>query len=538
VTDTRSVQGSVHQVYPIVPGGEPVTVTTTAPGQDARLVFEGEAGDRVSLQIRDVTLAQSTVTMYHPDGSRFGVVTYVGKSPMFVDARTLPVSGRYTIVVDPAADSVGAMTLELYDVPADAATTIALGGSPISLVTTVPGQNARATFSAASGARVSVRLSGVTIKTATVALMRGSTTLASTIVGTSGGFLDVQTLSSAGEYELAVNPQASYTGAITLTLYDVPADVGGSIPPDGSAVPLALNVPGQNARLAFDGQVGDRFVVKVGGGLSGSAYVSIVGPTGTVGGRTLVSSSGGVLDLRTLEASGGHELLVDPYAAATGSLTVALYAVPPDPSLAIVPGGPPVTVSTTAPGQNARLTFEGTAGRLISLQLSNVSYASAYVSVLSPDGSTLVRNVLVGTAGAFVDARLLPSSGTFSIVVDPTGVNTGSVTLTLHDVPADVSGQLVAGSAFTVAITTPGQNARLTFEGTAGRRVSLVLSSVSISSSLVTILRPNGTTLAAVLVSTTGRTLTLDLNATGTYVVLLDPRAAATGGMTFKLADL
>jgi hypothetical protein len=197
-----------------------------------------------------------------------------------------------------------------------------------------------------------------------------------------------------------------------------------------------------------------------------------------------------------------------------------------------------VTVSTTAPGQNARLTFEGTAGRLISLQLSNVSYASAYVSVLSPDGSTLVRNVLVGTAGAFVDARLLPSSGTFSIVVDPTGVNTGSVTLTLHDVPADVSGQLVAGSAFTVAITTPGQNARLTFEGTAGRRVSLVLSSVSISSSLVTILRPNGTTLAAVLVSTTGRTLTLDLNATGTYVVLLDPRAAATGGMTFKLADL
>jgi len=538
-TDMRSVVGSAHQVYPIVPGGAPVTVTTTAPGQDARLEFEGEAGDRVSLQLRDVTLAQSTVTMYEPDGTRLGATSFVGKSGFFVDAKTLPEGGTYTIVVDPYADAVGAMTLELYDVPDDAAAAVVPGGSSVSLVTTVPGQNARATFTAQSGARVSVRLSGVTIKTANVALMKGSTTLASTIVGTSGGFLDVQALPSAGEYALFVNPQTSYTGAITLTVYDVPPDVVGPIASDGSAVSLALNVPGQNARLGFDGVSGDRFVVKVGSGFPGSAYVSIVGPNGAaVGGRTLVSSSGGLLDLRTLEASGRHELHVDPQGASTGSLSLNLYAVPPDPSLAIVSGGPPVTVSTTAPGQNARVTFEGSAGRAISLQLSNVSFASAYVSVLGPDGSALVKNVLVGTGGAFVDARLLPSSGTYAIVVDPIGANTGSMTLALHDVPADVAGELVAGgAALTVAVTTPGQNARLTFQGNAGRRITLVLSSVSISSSQVTILRPNGSTLAAVLVSPTGRTVTLDLNATGTYVVLLDPRVAATGAMTFRLTE-
>ena len=54
----------------------------------------------------------------------------------------------------------------------------------------------------------------------------------------------------------------------------------------------------------------------------------------------------------------------------------------------------------------------------------------------------------------------------------------------------------------------------------------------------MTILRPNGSTLAAVLVSPTGRSFPLDLNATGTYVVLLDPRVAATGSMTFRLAEL
>ena len=43
-TDTRSVQGSVRQVFPIVVGGEPVTVSTTAPGQDVQLEFEGERG--------------------------------------------------------------------------------------------------------------------------------------------------------------------------------------------------------------------------------------------------------------------------------------------------------------------------------------------------------------------------------------------------------------------------------------------------------------------------------------------------------------
>ncbi len=538
-TDTRSVQGSVQQVYPIVPGGAPVTLTTTTSGEDARLVFDGEAGDRVSLQLRDVTIAQSTVTMYQPDGAQLGATAFVGKSGAFIDAKTLPVSGRYTIVVDAQPGSLGAMTLELYDVPPDSAAGIAAGGPPVGLATTVPGQNARATFNAASGARVSLRLTGVTMKTATVSLMKASTTLASTIVGTAGGFLDVQALPGAGEYALVVNPQSSYTGALTLTLYDVPPDVGGTIATDGSAVPLALNVPGQNARLGFEGHAGDRFVVNVGGGLSGSAYVSIVGPTGTVGGRTLVGSTGGLLDLRTLDASGHHELVVDPQVAATGALSVSLYAVPPDPSQPIVPGGPPVTASVAAPGQNARLTFDGTAGRLISLQLTNVSIASAYVSVLAPDGSALVRNVLVGTAGAFVDARPLPSSGSYSILVDPIGSNTGAMTLTLHDVPPDVSAELVAGGpTLTVALATPGQNARLTFQGTAGRRASFVLSSVSIASSQVTILRPNGSTLAALLVSATGRSFTLDLNATGTYVVVVDPRAAATGEMTFRLSFL
>ena len=44
-------------------------------------------------------------------------------------------------------------------------------------------------------------------------------------------------------------------------------------------------------------------------------------------------------------------------------MTLTLYLVPADVSATITPGGPPVTVTTTSAGQNARLTFAGHGGR-------------------------------------------------------------------------------------------------------------------------------------------------------------------------------
>ena len=53
--------------------------------------------------------------------------------------------------------------------------------------------------------------------------------------------------------------------------------------------------------------------------------------------------------------------------------------------------------------------------------------------------ATLVPATTFGTSGVFVDATTLPESGTYSIRVDYDGSSTGAVTLTLYDVPADVS---------------------------------------------------------------------------------------------------
>src|SRR2546428_5000548 len=43
----------------------------------------------------------------------------------------------------------------------------------------------------------------------------------------------------------------------------------------------------------------------------------------------------------------------------------------------------------------------------------------------------------------------------------------------------------------------PGQNARLTFDGTTGQRLSLAMTGVTLTSVSVSILKPDGTTLAS-----------------------------------------
>src|SRR5262245_53928271 len=81
-------------------------------------------------------------------------------------------------------------------------------------------------------------------------------------------------------------------------------------------------------------------------------------------------SNSGYLDVRTLPSSGTYTLFVDPPDAQLGSLPLCLCDLPADATASISPGGPPVTVTTTVPGQNARLLFTGTAGQRVSVALS------------------------------------------------------------------------------------------------------------------------------------------------------------------------
>jgi subtilisin family serine protease/uncharacterized protein YhfF len=539
-TRTRTINGLASAVYTIAPGGPAVTITTRAPDENARLRFDGQAGQRVSLNLAPVTISTSYVSILKPDGTPLVANVFVSSFGGFVDTQTLPVTGSYRIIVDPQGTATGSMTLTLYDVPPDTSGAISPGGPPITTTVATPGQNARLTFDAQAGQRVSLNLSGVTISNSYVSLLKpdGTSLGSNTYTSIFGSFVDTRTLPTAGTYTILVDPQAAATGSMTLALYDVPSDAAGTIAFGGASPTLTTGTPGQNASATFDGQAGQRASVKIATTVS-SSYVSILSPDGSVlTPNTYVGPSGGFLDPKTLPASGTYRILIDPQGAATGSTTLTLYDVPPDVTATITPGGASLTISANAPGQNARISFNGQAGARISLKLSATTIANAYVSILNPNGSALASNVYLGTSGGFVDTKVLPATGTYTIVVDPQGAATGSTTLTLFDVPPDASGSLtVGGTSFLTMITTPGQNARITFAGSAGQHVTLAISGVSVLISYVTILKPDGTALGpSTLVTTSGRTITADLPSSGTYAIAIDPLGAETGLMTLTLS--
>jgi subtilisin family serine protease len=452
-SDNRSVSGTATSAPPIAPGGAPVTVTIGSPGESARLTFDGVAGQRVSLRISDVTIGTSccssaALSISGPDGTVLLAPSGVGTRGGFVDTRTLPLTGSYRVVVDPQGDSVGSATLTLYDVPPDTQGAIVPGGGPVSVETTVPGQDASLTFDGAVGERVSLELEDVTIGTscctsAKVSILKpdGTTLLSATNFGTNGGFIDTKTLPQAGVYTVEIDPQANAVGGASVELYDVPPDAETFVTAGGAPASAATAVPGQNAALVFNGTAGRRISLKLtdvtmGSSCCSSAKVSILNPSGTtLLAATSFGTSGGFVDTKTLPQSGLHRIVLDPQSNAVGSATVTLYDVPDDPTGTMTVGGPSSILVLDVPGLNGWRTFAGTAGRTVTLKLTGVTIgtsccSSAKVSVLRPDGTTLVSPANFGTTGKTLSFSL-PASGTYSIFVDPQSNGVGNATLAL-----------------------------------------------------------------------------------------------------------
>lgn len=275
-------------------------------------------------------------------------------------------------------------------------------------------------------------------------------------------------------------------------------------------------------------------------GVTTSCNVNIYKPDGTVLAGYQNPGSGAFIDAQTLLAAGTYTILVDPYFANTGSMTLTLYDVAADVTGSITPGGSAVTVTISVPGQNAGVTFSGTAGQAVSLNLTNVTISSSTVSISKPDSTNLVGPTFVGTSGSFIDTKTLPTTGTYTILINPLNNYTGNMTLTLYEVPANGNTAISPGGAsITVTTTVPGQNAGLSFTGTVGQRVSLKMTSVTFTNSNVNIYKPDGSVLAGYLNPMSGAFIdAVTLPVAGTYSILVDPSSTYTGSMTLTLYDV
>ncbi|WP_027347257.1 hypothetical protein [Hamadaea tsunoensis] len=539
---TVTVNDTADATVATTVGGAPVTAATTTAGQNATVTFPVTDGARVAVKLTASTYGSSSGSLYasllKPDGSVLVAATGVGSGGLFIDARLLSPAGTYKVLLDPQGALTGSVQVEVIGVPADVTAVAALDGSVTHVATTVAGQNAAVTFTGTAGQRVSTLLSNGTGSIyATISKPDGTDLYARWYAG-SGSFADVVTLPADGAYTIKLDPSTVSLGTMDVQVWSVPADPSAVAAPDGTVATVAMAVPGQNGSVTVAGTAGQRFSFRLSGSVG--VYATVKKPDGTDLYARWYASTSSFADPVTLPATGTYTVLLDPSGSATGSYSVQVYTVPADPAYAVGTDGTPVTASMGVPGQNASVTFSGTAGQRLSLLLSGT--VSVYATVTRPDGTNLYNRWYAGTS-SFTEPVVLPATGTYTILIDPSGSATGTTDVRAYTVPADVSVDIGQdGTPVTVSTGAPGQNGRATFTGAAGRRVYLKAEMLGTykGSATVSLRDPANTSLTSSTVyGPTGSVVLgpVTLSAGGTFSLLVDPSTTSTGVMQLRLWD-
>jgi hypothetical protein len=303
----------------------------------------------------------------------------------------------------------------------------------------------------------------------------------------------------------------------------------------GDTRSVSITTSGKIGLIVFDAVAGQRTSVESDPGPN--HLVRVYSPNGTV----LASRSSGISKVLAepgyLPLTGTYTISIDPALTGTGTTTVKLYSVPADITGTFTPvsAGDSETVTTTTPGQNGIHTFSGTSGQRIAMKVSNGP--SGTVSIVDPAESTIASRSITAVS-TWVEPTTLAATGTFKVFTDYLEYRTGSVTTTLYDVPADTTGTVtVNGTAVAVPLSA-GQNGGLTFSGTNGQLITVVLTGNAFGQVEIKLVKPDGSVLATKTSSSTNFNMNQQtLPSTGTYTVVVDPSQWNTGTINVAVTN-
>jgi hypothetical protein len=159
-----------------------------------------------------------------------------------------------------------------------------------------------------------------------------------------------------------------------------------------------------------------------------TAYVYILKPDGTTLATSVASGAGGFIDVQTLPVTGSYTVQFNPIGTAVGSATLQLYDVPSSAAGTIDANGPPVTVTTTAPGQSVNLTFTSNASQQATVRATNNAMGAVKISLIRPDGTTLTY-AISASVSFNLSTQTLPVTGSYTVSIDPSGTNVGSISV-------------------------------------------------------------------------------------------------------------
>jgi hypothetical protein len=528
----------------ITPGQAPVTVTPSAPGQAAAVTMSGTAGEQVVFQLTQNTLGSVDKSVQNPDGST--LVDWwgwtAGGSGWISKAVVLPATGTYTIEADPTTSQSGSIAIQAYDVPSASAPGVSVGGAAVTLTATGPEQLLQTTFTGHSGERVMVQLSGDTLGTTSqLVVAPGAAELPSPWEWSpagSGMISGAISLPADGTYAVGVLTTGSQTGSVAVRVYDVPPASAPAVTIGGAGATLTATSGEQLVQATFSGTAGQQVQFQLSGNTLGSSDHWVLGPDGS----TVVdwydwssNSSGWISRSVTLPATGVYAIGVLPTTSQTGSITAGVYSTTTAPSVTV--GGSPVTLNETVAERLLQATFTGHSGERVMVQLTGDALEPTSDSVLAPDGSQVSSQWGWSAAGSglVTGPMTLPADGTYTIDIQPTTTQTGSVSVAVYDIPAAGAPALTLDAApTTLTVGSPERIVQATFAGTAGQKVQFQLSGNTLGAAIKWVIGPDGSTTAGWYdwssVVEGWVTGTITLPATGVYTVGFQPTTSGATG--------
>jgi RHS repeat-associated protein len=232
---------------------------------------------------------------------------------------------------------------------------------------------------------------------------------------------------------------------------------------------------------------------------------------------------------------GGHTTVTTPYGTVTGP---DLY-IPPEglaaskvgPTGRLTVGGSGTTLNISTAEKVGLGIFDGTVGERVSVTKSELTIAAGELTIWSPMGKLLYSASLGATE---MEPLTLPTTGTYTVMVKPSGTDTGKVKLSaaaIHEVTGSIT-PTAEGVVTHVTISTPYQKARYTVEITANEVVSLATSESTLGAPYLEWLNYHGEVVSREESYGSGEFVGATRFPTaGKYTLVVNPQGTATGSL-------